>query len=178
MLRRWLDNGKKPIVISVNQSRLHINDDDYIWRLREIVDKYEIPYEYIELELTESVFTEDADRMIAIMKKLHEIGFKLSIDDFGSGYSSLNLLKDIPADVLKIDREFFNGTVNSKKGRAVISSVVDMAKNLEMNVISEGVETQDQIDFLQEIDCNMVQGFYFSKPMKLKDFDELWEKQN
>lgn len=178
MLRRWLDNGKKPIVISVNQSRLHINDDDYIWRLREIVDKYEIPYEYIELELTESVFTEDADRMIAIMQKLHEIGFKLSIDDFGSGYSSLNLLKDIPADVLKIDREFFNGTVNSKKGRAVISSVVDMAKNLEMNVISEGVETQDQIDFLQEIDCNMVQGFYFSKPMKLKDFDELWEKQN
>lgn len=178
MLRRWLDNGKTPIVISVNQSRLHINDDDYIWRLREIVDKYEIPYEYIELELTESVFTEDAERMIAIMKKLHEIGFKLSIDDFGSGYSSLNLLKDIPADVLKIDREFFNGTVNSKKGRAVISSVVDMAKNLEMNVISEGVETQDQIDFLKEIDCNMVQGFYFSKPMKLKDFDELWEKQN
>lgn len=178
MLRRWLDNGKTPIVISVNQSRLHINDDDYIWRLREIVDKYEIPYEYIELELTESVFTEDADRMIAIMQKLHEIGFKLSIDDFGSGYSSLNLLKDIPADVLKIDREFFNGTVNSKKGRAVISSVVDMAKNLEMNVISEGVETQDQIDFLQEIDCNMVQGYYFSKPMKLKEFDELWEKQN
>ena len=178
MLRRWLDNGKTPIVISVNQSRLHINDDDYIWRLREIVDKYEIPYEYIELELTESVFTEDAERMIAIMKKLHEIGFKLSIDDFGSGYSSLNLLKDIPADVLKIDREFFNGTVNSKKGRAIISSVVDMAKNLEMNVISEGVETQDQIDFLKEIDCNMVQGFYFSKPMKLKDFDELWEKQN
>lgn len=178
MLRRWLDNGKTPIVISVNQSRLHINDDDYIWRLREIVDKYEIPYEYIELELTESVFTEDAERMIAIMQKLHEIGFKLSIDDFGSGYSSLNLLKDIPADVLKIDREFFNGTVNSKKGRAVISSVVDMAKNLEMNVISEGVETQDQIDFLQEIDCNMVQGFYFSKPMKLKEFDELWEKQN
>ena len=113
--------------------------------------------------------------MIAIMQKLHEIGFKLSIDDFGSGYSSLNLLKDIPADVLKIDREFFNGTVNSKKGRAVISSVVDMAKNLEMNVISEGVETQDQIDFLKEIDCNMVQGYYFSKPMKLKDFDELWE---
>ena len=178
MLRRWLDKGKTPIVISVNQSRLHINDDDYIWRLREIVDKYEIPYEYIELELTESVFTEDADRMIAIMKKLHEIGFKLSIDDFGSGYSSLNLLKDIPADVLKIDREFFNGTVNSKKGRAVISSVVDMAKNLEMNVISEGVETQDQIDFLQEIDCNMVQGYYFSKPMKLRDFDEMWEKQN
>ncbi|MCI7759095.1 MAG: bifunctional diguanylate cyclase/phosphodiesterase [[Eubacterium] saphenum] len=178
MLRRWLDNGKTPIVISVNQSRLHINDDDYIWRLREIVDKYEIPYEYIELELTESVFTEDADRMIAIMQKLHEIGFKLSIDDFGSGYSSLNLLKDIPADVLKIDREFFNGTVNSKKGRAVISSVVDMAKNLEMNVISEGVETQDQIDFLKEIDCNMVQGYYFSKPMKLREFDEMWEKQN
>ena len=178
LLRRWIDLGKTPIVVSVNQSRLHINDDDYIWRLREIVDKYEIPYEYIELELTESVFTEDADRMISIMKKLHDIGFKLSIDDFGSGYSSLNLLKDIPADVLKIDREFFNGTVNSKKGRAVISSVVDMAKNLEMNVISEGVETQDQIDFLKEIDCNMVQGFYFSKPMKLKDFDELWEKEN
>ena len=177
-MRRWMNSGKTPVVISVNQSRLHINDDDYIWRLREIVDKYEIPYEYIELELTESVFTDDADRMIAIMKKLHEIGFKLSIDDFGSGYSSLNMLKDIPADVLKIDREFFNGTVNSKKGRAVISSVVDMAKNLDMNVISEGVETLDQVEFLREINCNMVQGYYFAKPMKIKDFDELWTKES
>ena len=177
-MRQWIDKGEPLVVVSVNQSRLHINDDDYIWRLREIVDKYEIPYEYIELELTESVFTEDADRMIAIMNKLHELGFKLSIDDFGSGYSSLNLLKDIPADVLKIDREFFNGTVNSKKGRAVISSVVDMAKNLDMNVISEGVETKDQIEFLEEIDCNMVQGFYFAKPMKLKEFSELLSKEN
>ena len=102
------------------------------------MDKYEIPYEYIELELTESVFSDNTELMLKIMNKLHEIGFKLSIDDFGSGYSSLNILKDIPADVVKIDREFFNGTVNSAKGRAVISTVVDLAKNLNMEVISEG----------------------------------------
>lgn len=175
-MRRWLDKGLVPVVISVNQSRLHLNNDDYIWRVREIVDKYEIPYEYIELELTESVFTDNADLMLKVMQKLHEIGFKLSIDDFGSGYSSLNMLKDIPADVVKIDREFFNGTVNSQKGRAVISTVVDLAKNLDMQVISEGVETIEQVDFLQEIDCHMVQGYYFAKPMPIKDFEALWEK--
>ncbi|MCM1165130.1 MAG: EAL domain-containing protein [Lachnospiraceae bacterium] len=175
-MRRWIDRGLTPVVISVNQSRMHLNNDDYIWRLREIVDKYGIPYEYIELELTESVFTEDSELMLRIMQKLHEIGFKLSIDDFGSGYSSLNMLKDIPADVVKIDREFFSDTVNSQKGRAVISTVVDLAKNLDMQVISEGVETVEQVDFLQDIDCNMVQGYYFAKPMPIGEFEELWAK--
>lgn len=175
-MRRWIDKGITPVVISVNQSRMHLNNDDYIWRLREIVDKYGIPYEYIELELTESVFTENADLMLKIMQKLHDIGFKLSIDDFGSGYSSLNMLKDIPADVVKIDREFFNGTVNSQKGRAVISTVVDLAKNLDMQVISEGVETVEQVDFLQDIECHMVQDYFFAKPMPIKEFEELWTK--
>lgn len=173
-MRRWIDNGKTPVVVSVNQSRLHLNNDDYIWRLREIVDKYDIPYEYIELELTESVFTEDVDHLLKIMHKLHEIGFKLSIDDFGSGYSSLNMLKDIPADVVKIDREFFNGTVNSEKGRAVIETVVDLANKLHMEVISEGVETSDQVEFLSEINCHMVQGYFFSKPMTMGSYETLW----
>ena len=143
-MRRWIDDGKKPVVISVNQSRLHLNYDDYIWRLREIVDKYDIPYEYIELELTESVFTENAEKLLKIMHKLHEIGFKLSLDDFGSGYSSLNMLKDMPVDVVKIDKEFFSDTMNTQKGRAVISTVVDLANNLDMDVISEGVETREK----------------------------------
>lgn len=176
MMRRWIDEGKKPVVVSVNQSRLHLNHDDYIWRLREIVDKYNIPYEYIELELTEGVFMDNTETLLAVMHKLHEIGFKLSLDDFGSGYSSLNMLKDIPVDVVKIDREFFNGTVNSEKGRAVISTVVDLAKNLDMEVISEGVETKEQVDFLADIDCAMVQGYYFAKPMPQKDFEDLWER--
>lgn len=175
-MRRWLDEGRTPVVISVNQSRLHLNYDDYIWRLREIVDKYEIPYGYIELELTESVFMENAEKLLAIMQKLHDIGFKLSLDDFGSGYSSLNMLKDIPVDVVKIDREFFTGTVNSEKGRAVISTVVDLAKNLNMEVISEGVETLEQVEFLTEINCAMVQGYYFAKPMNMTAFEELWFK--
>ncbi len=176
-IRRWLDDGKTPVVISVNQSRLHLNYDDYIWRLREIVDKYDIPYKYIELELTESVFMENADKLLVIARKLHDIGFKLSLDDFGSGYSSLNMLKDIPVDVVKIDREFFNGTVNSERGRAVISTVVDLAKNLDMQVISEGVETIEQVEFLTEINCAMVQGYYFAKPMPMQDFEALWQKE-
>lgn len=175
-MRRWIDSGIDPVVVSVNQSRLHLNYDDYIWRLREIVDKYEIPYEYIELELTESVFTENTEKLLTIMHKLHDIGFKLSLDDFGSGYSSLNMLKDIPVDVVKIDREFFNGTVNSEKGRAVISTVVDLASNLNMEVISEGVETKEQVEFLTEIKCAMVQGYYFAKPMNMDSFEELWSK--
>lgn len=173
-MRRWIDMGLTPIVISVNQSRMHLSHDDYIWRLREIVDKYSIPYEYIELEITETVFTENADLLLHIMQKLHEIGFKLSIDDFGSGYSSLNMLKDIPADVVKIDREFFNGTVNSDKGRAVITTVVDLAKKLKMHVISEGVETLDQVEFLDGINCDLIQGYYFAKPMPISEFEDLW----
>lgn len=176
-MRRWLDEGKTPVIISVNQSRMHLNYDDYIWRLREIVDKYDIPYKYIELELTESVFAENAAKLLTIMQKLHDIGFKLSLDDFGSGYSSLNMLKDIPVDVVKIDREFFNGTVNSEKGRAVISTVVDLAANLNMEVISEGVETLEQVEFLAEINCDMVQGYYFAKPMTMSDFETLWNKE-
>ena len=175
-MRRWIDSGKTPVIVSVNQSRLHLNNDDYIWRLREIVDKYDIPYKYIELELTESVFTENADLLLKIMQKLHDIGFRLSIDDFGSGYSSLNMLKDMPADVVKIDREFFSETVNSEKGRTVISTVVDLAKNLNMEVISEGVEIEDQVRFLSEINCEMVQGYYFAKPMTIPAFEELWER--
>lgn len=173
-MRKWIDEGKKPVVISVNQSRLHLNYDDYIWRLREIVDKYDIPYEYIELELTESVFTENAEKLLKIMHKLHEIGFKLSLDDFGSGYSSLNMLKDMPVDVVKIDKEFFSDTMNTRKGRAVISTVVDLANNLDMDVISEGVETREQVEFLTEIHCAMVQGYYFAKPMPIADFEKLW----
>ncbi len=177
VMRRWLDEGKTPVIISVNQSRMHLNYDDYIWRLREIVDKYEIPYKYIELELTESVFAENAEKLLTIMQKLHDIGFKLSLDDFGSGYSSLNMLKDIPVDVVKIDREFFNGTVNSEKGRAVISTVVDLAASLNMEVISEGVETLEQVEFLSEINCDMVQGYYFAKPMTMSDFETLWNEE-
>lgn len=173
-MRRWIDDGKKPVVVSVNQSRLHLNYDDYIWRLREIVDKYDIPYEYIELELTESVFTENSEKLLKIMHKLHEIGFKLSLDDFGSGYSSLNMLKDMPVDVVKIDKEFFSDTMNTRKGRAVISTVVDLANNLDMDVISEGVETKEQVEFLTEIHCAMVQGYYFAKPMPIVDFEKLW----
>lgn len=175
-MRRWLDKGLTPVVISVNQSRIHLTHDDYIWRLREIVDKYAIPYDYLELEITETVFNDNSEQLLQIMSKLHDIGFQLSIDDFGSGYSSLNMLKDIPADVVKIDREFFNGTVNSDKGRAVITTVVDLAKKLRMHVISEGVETIDQVEFLDEINCDLIQGYYFAKPMPLSDFEELWFK--
>lgn len=175
LMRKWLDSGLEPVVISVNQSRLHLDEPDYIGKLRDIVDKFKIPYGYIELELTESVFTDNAELMIKTMQKLHDVGFKISIDDFGSGYSSLNMLKDMPADVVKIDREFFNTTANTKKGRAVISSVVDLANKLDMKVISEGVETEEQVEFLADIGCHMVQGFFFAKPMTVRDFEKLWE---
>lgn len=175
LMRKWLDSGLEPVVISVNQSRLHLDEPDYIGKLRDIVDKYKVPYGYIELELTESVFTDNADLMIKTMQKLHDVGFKISIDDFGSGYSSLNMLKDMPADVVKIDREFFNTTANSEKGRAVITSVVDLANKLDMKVISEGVETEEQVEFLADIGCHMVQGYFFAKPMTVRDFEKLWE---
>ena len=119
LIKEWLDNGKDPITISVNQSRVHLSNPFYIERLENLIKKYEIPTKYVELELTESLFME-IDTAIDTVNKLKGLGFSISIDDFGSGFSSLNMLKSIPIDVVKIDREFLNESENSQKAQKII----------------------------------------------------------
>lgn len=168
--RDWIDSGKQPIVISVNQSRLHLHNPDYLASITTILNKYHISTNLIELEITESAFFEDTDKMIEMMNQLHELGFKISMDDFGSGYSSLNMLHEIMVDVLKIDKNFFNESSNTVRGKKIVENIISLATALSITVVAEGVETKEQVDFLKQTGCDLVQGYYYARPMPIDEF--------
>lgn len=174
-LREWLDMGKEEIIVSVNVSRYHLNDSRFIERFHDLVRRYHIPSRLIELEITESIFFKELDRLINIMNSLRERGFLISIDDFGSGYSSLNLLKTLPIDILKLDREFFMQNQMRENDKIIISSIISLAKGLGLKVISEGVETSEQAEFLRENCCDMAQGYLFYKPIPMEDFVQMFQ---
>ncbi|MGK0469069.1 bifunctional diguanylate cyclase/phosphodiesterase [Clostridium sp.] len=177
MQKKRAIEGRKPLIVSVNQSRLHLHNPEYVDTLKSIIKKYGINPGVIELELTESAFACNMDIIFDITRRLHKIGFRLSIDDFGSGYSSLNMLKDVFIDVVKIDREFFNETLNTLRGKKIIKSIIMMSKDLGIETVAEGVETKEQVKFLREIGCDLAQGYYYAKPMPMLDFDDLLEKE-
>lgn len=172
LLRKWIDEGKEPDPISVNVSRVNIYNPHLVEILNKIIIEYRIPPQLLNLEITESAFMEDQSLVMRTVKRLHDLGFKIMMDDFGSGYSSLNVLKDMDVDYLKIDMKFlqeekaFNG-----KGEKVLTSVVRMAKWLQLPSIVEGVETEEQVDFLKCIGCEYAQGFYYAKPMSVVDYE-------
>lgn len=169
-IRKRMDKGLKICPISINQSRLLLHNPEYINNVAKVLKTYSIPKQYVELELTETVFFDDRNKMIDTMNRLKRQELKLSMDDFGSGYSSLNLLKDIPLDYLKIDREFFSESITSETSTLILQKIVEMAEGLGMEAVCEGVETEEQIDILRRIGCRLVQGYYYSKPIPLEDF--------
>lgn len=171
-LRKWIDEGKSIVPISVNVSRVHLKNPNFIDQLYTLLQKHRIPSKYFELELTESIFLDNIENLIDLMNKLRNLGFVISMDDFGSGYSSLNLLKDLPVDVLKLDKDFFQSGVIAEKEKTIISHVISMAKQLSLTVLCEGVETEDQATFLMENKCDLAQGYLYAKPMPAKDFKE------
>ena len=173
ILRSWLDRGFTPVPISVNVSRIHIYNPDFHEKLLSLLKKYAISPQFLELELTESTFIENPDELYELMGMLQKKGLNFSMDDFGTGYSSLNMLKDVPVDTIKLDRGFLTETAATRKGQLVVKYTISMAKQLDLNVIAEGVETENQAQFLQEAGCDMAQGFFFSKPMPVKDFESL-----
>ncbi|WP_050740362.1 putative bifunctional diguanylate cyclase/phosphodiesterase [Acetobacterium bakii] len=174
---KWTKEGRLPMVISINQSRLHLLNPGYVDMLLSIVKKYDIKPAVLELELTESAFSLNMNIILDITRRLHNAGFRISIDDFGSGYSSLNMLKDVSIDVVKIDREFFNESSSTARGKMVIKSIVTMAKDLGMQTVAEGVETNEQVKFLREIGCDLAQGNFYAKPMSIPDFNALFKAQ-
>ena len=174
VIQKWIEQDIIPVAISVNVSRVHLNSDDFVEKLLALINKYNIPHEYLELELTESIFLDNTEIALSTMKKLHEEGFCVSIDDFGAGYSSLNLLKDMATDVIKLDKEFFSkGNMMKNEEKIIVSSITNMAKQLKMKVLSEGVETEAQSEFLKDISCDMAQGYFFAKPMPEPEFTKL-----
>jgi len=168
--KKWLDQGIECVPISVNISRAHFIESDLAEQIRDTVDKAGAPRNLIEIELTESAFFDDKNTLIKTISKLKEYGFAVSMDDFGSGYSSLNSLKDMPLDILKLDAEFFRGEAQGERGKIVVSETIKLARSLNMRTVAEGVEIKEQVDFLAEQGCDMIQGFYFAKPMPSDEY--------
>ena len=172
VIRRWIDKGFTPLPISVNISRLHFANPQLAEIIKDIVDKYEIPHNLIELELTESAFLQNKQMLINTVNQLRNYDFLVSMDDFGAGYSSLNSLKDLPLDVVKLDGELFKMTNEVERGLTVIRNTITMAKDLHMKVVAECIETREQVEFLCGVGCDIIQGYYFAKPMTLDQFEE------
>lgn len=175
--KMWLDMGYKPGCVSVNVSRAHFAEKDLAVQIRDMVDSAGCPHDLLEIELTESAFFDDQNAMIDTIKALKSFGFKVSMDDFGAGYSSLNSLKDMELDVLKLDAGFFRGEKAGDRGQIVVSETIKLAKSLNMKTVAEGVEEKEQVDFLAGQGCDMIQGYYFAKPMpKLEYMQKLAAK--
>ena len=168
--------GRKKVPISINISRVHAYDPDLCDTLLKLKKEYQIDAEYVPLELTESAFLADEKGMYERMEILRSGGFFVSMDDFGTGYSTMNMLKNQPVDEIKIDRALITDLEN-KKSRIIIHHTLAMLKELETDIIVEGVETAQQKDFLLECGCEHAQGFYFYRPMPVEEFDELLKKQ-
>ncbi len=173
-IKKCNQEGIAPCPISVNVSRIHLRDNECIQVLSDMVIKHDIPKSLLELEITES-----ADNQQVSLKalQLKDEGFSLLMDDFGSGYSSLNILLETPFDVIKLDKKFIENMMISDKGRLILEQVVSMANKLNLGLLAEGVETKEQIDLLQSIGCDQVQGYYYAKPMPEDEFFELLRKQ-
>lgn len=169
-IRDWIDMGVEPISVSVNISRVHLENDNFIKILSELVEKYRVPKELLEIEITESADSSGTDSMII---KLHDEGYVLLMDDFGSGYSSLNMLKNTPFDVIKIDRDFFSEFMLSDRGKKIIAHTISMSKDIGMGLVAEGIETEEQAKFISDCGCDIAQGFYYSKPVCRADFEKL-----
>lgn len=176
MLRERLDAGLPVVPISVNVSRVHLHRPSFVPTYVRIKNAYRIPDDLAELELTENMVLEDLDNAVTVIDALRAAGFRSSIDDFGSGQSSLNALKDLPVDVLKLDRTFLLEQARSNKEEVIVRTVIDMARKLDMKTVMEGVETQEQLAFLQSTSCDMIQGFVFSRPIAVGDFLDLVDR--
>lgn len=172
-VKSWVDAGIEPVPISVNISRKSLVDDEIINVISKLKETYKIDPSLLHFEITESAYTSEQDDLITRICRIRDMGFKIAMDDFGSGYSSLNTLKDIPIDILKLDMGFLRGDSNREKGGSIIGSVIRMSHDLGLITIAEGVETAEQADFLKSMGCDVIQGFLYAKPMPVDDYNKL-----
>ncbi len=172
-LRHSLDNNLAVVPISINFSKNDIYAQNFVEELEHIRGEYNVPARYLRIEVTESVVITDTRSINDIFKKLHDCGYVIEMDDFGSGYSSLNVLKDLEFDIIKLDMLFLEGQKRNDRGGTILTSVVNMAKWLKLSVIAEGVETVSQADFLRSIGCDYIQGYLYSRPLPRADYEKL-----
>ena len=172
-IQQELKAGREPQPISVNVSRVNLYNPKFLESLIDLMEKYRIPPRYLYLELTESVFSDVETVILRTVDSLHKVGFTILMDDFGSGYSSLNVLKNVKLDVLKIDMKFMSKGEGDKRGAKILKAVIKMAESLKMPVIAEGVEEKHQVEMLKDLGCNYIQGYYFSKPISTEEYRKL-----
>lgn len=177
-IQNWIRHGVKPVKVSVNFSRRHLSNKNLVNHIVQVLDKYEVPHQYIEIELTETTIDADYEALKLIVSNLRECGIESSVDDFGMGYSSLSLIRDVPFKVLKIDKSFL-GDKNvepDERQRAMMKHVISMANDLGMECIAEGVENMEHVQLLKENKCYMAQGFLFNKPIPQEEFESILTK--
>lgn len=173
-IRKWLDAGYEPVKLSVNCSRMHLKNPRFFDRYCDIAATYDIPPNLIEIELTETTVFNNVDQLTSTIEEIQQAGFGCSMDDFGSGYSSLNLIQDIPVDTLKLDKIFFRSTSKDmQRTESIVSSIISMAKALSMETVAEGVEHRFQVEMLKRLNCDYIQGYVFAKPMPIPQFEQL-----
>lgn len=172
LLKQWERTEKQDLNLSINLSVKDFENLDIYETITNLVKKYDIPPQKLRLEITESAFMSDAEKTLEIIHKFRKAGFYVEIDDFGKGYSSLSLLKDIEVDMLKIDMDFLKKTKDEIKSIIILESIITLTKNLGIDVITEGVETKAQVDSLNQLGCSLFQGYYFSKPISVPEFEK------
>lgn len=177
MIQRRIVEGKRCVAISINQSRVLLEDEKYVEKIASVLSKYNTPSRFIELELTERIFKDNLSDIGKVMGRLKNLGIRWSIDDFGTGYSSLNLLKELPVDIIKIDKSFLDETETSETSKTIIRKTVELTQELNKKVVCEGVETESQADYLRGVSCDIAQGYLYAKPMPMEDFEKLLDKE-
>ena len=171
LLKKLKTDSVKTVPISINVSRAHFYGNELKQRLVNLIEKYDLKTRDIELEITESICGDASDAIYEVIREMQNLGFKIAMDDFGSGYSSLNMLKEMPLDIIKMDLKFLDG--DQEKGRKILKALIDMAYTLELKVVVEGVETISQIEFLRQFEGCSVQGYYYSRPIVADVFEGL-----
>ena len=172
-IKLWMDRGIEPVRISVNFSRNHLKDEDLSERIFSLIDQYGVNPNYLEIELTEMSGYDNYESLMRFIKDMKERGVHISIDDFGTGYSSLNLLIDLEIDTIKLDRSYsVRLDKETQKTKVLIQNIVNMVHELGYSVIAEGVEKEEQAEFLREVGCSMVQGYLYDKPLPLDEFEK------
>lgn len=170
-IRYWIDNDIPPTNVSVNFSRLHlVKHPSFVEDICVVIDRYNVPRGLIEIEFTESTMFGSEAEFMEMLEKLHKAGLTLSMDDFGTGYSSLGLLKNIPVDVVKMDKSFFTSSDDIERTKIIVSNIMTMAHELNIKTVAEGVETFEQVELLRDVGCDIIQGYYYSKPLNEKAF--------
>lgn len=178
-MRSWIDRGNTPVPMSVNISRIDIFSMDVPTYIIELLKKYDLSVNLLKIEITESAYAEEDERIRQSVKRLQDAGFFVMMDDFGSGYSSLNMLKSVAVDVLKLDMRFLDMTEQeSVKGIGILESVVNMSRQMGLPIIVEGVETKNQEDFLLSMGCRYAQGYYYYRPLPIKEFEAILSEEN